>query len=149
MKTTFVLSFFIAVTVFFVYCTKTAQIVAPATSSSTNELLSYKTSVAPTIDGTVDAIWDNATKLEVTPTVPDPGNGLFAGYQGTQYPATIRSMYDGTSIYFLAEWKDPSNYQVQPWYFNATTSRWAQRGNGRTYDAVSYTHLTLPTNREV
>ena len=134
MKTTFVLSFFIAVTVFFVYCTKTAQIVAPATSSSTNELLSYKTAVAPTIDGTVDAIWDNATKLEVTPTVPDPGNGMFAGYQGTQYPATIRSMYDGTSIYFLAEWKDPSNYQVQPWYFNATTSRWAQRANARTYD---------------
>jgi hypothetical protein len=134
MKTTFVLSFFIAVTVFFVYCTKTAQIVAPATSSSTNELLSYKTSAAPTIDGTVDAIWDNATKLEVTPTVPDPGNGLFAGYQGTQYPATIRSMYDGTNIYFLAEWKDPSNYQVQPWFFNPTTSRWAQRGNARTYD---------------
>ena len=133
MKTTFVLSFFIAVTVFFVYCTKNAQIVAP-TTSSTNELVSYKTSVAPTIDGTIDAAWDNATKLAVTPTVPDPGNGLFAGYQGTQYPATVRSMYDGTSIYFLVEWNDPSNYQVQPWYFNPTTKLWAQRGNARTYD---------------
>lgn len=133
MKTTFVLSFFIAVTVFFVYCTKNAQIVAP-TTSSTNELVSYKTSVAPTIDGSIDAIWDNATKLAVTPTVPDPGNGMFAGYQGTQYPATLRSMYDGTSIYFLAEWADASNYQVQPWYFNPTTTRWTQRANSRAYD---------------
>jgi hypothetical protein len=133
MKTTFVLSFFIAVTVFFVYCTKNAQIVAP-TTSSTNELISYNTSAAPTIDGTIDAIWDNATKLAFTPTVPDPGNGLFAGYQGTQYPATIRSMYDATSIYFLVEWNDPSNYQVQPWYFNPTTKLWAQRGNAKTFD---------------
>jgi len=133
MKTTFVLSFFIAVTVFFVYCTKTAQIVAP-TTSSTNELLSYKTTTAPTIDGVIDAIWDKATKLQATPTVPDPGNGLFAGYQGTQYPATLRSMYDDQYIYFLAEWKDASNYQVQPWYFNPTTSRWAQRGNAKTFD---------------
>jgi len=134
MKTTFVLFFFISVTVFFVYCTKNAQIVAP-TTSSTNELLSYKTATAPTIDGTIDAIWSNATKLSVTPTVPDPGNGLFAGYQGTQYPATLRSMYDGQYIYFLAEWNDVSNYQVQPWYFNPTTNRWAQRGNARTFDA--------------
>lgn len=134
MKTTFVLFFFILVTVFFVYCTKTAQIVAPAETASTNELISYKTSVAPTIDGVVDAIWDNATKLAVTPTVPDPGNGLFAGYQGTQYPANIRSMYDDQYIYFLAEWNDPSNYQVQPWFFNPTTQRWAQRANAKQFD---------------
>jgi len=99
MKTTIVLFLFVSVTVLFVYCTKNAQIVAPSTSS-TNELVSYKTSTAPTIDGVVDDIWANATKLSVTPTVPDPGNGLFAGYQGTQYPATVRSMYDATSIYF-------------------------------------------------
>ncbi|MBY0480740.1 MAG: hypothetical protein K2Q21_05240 [Chitinophagaceae bacterium] len=134
MKTSFVLFFFISVTVFFAYCTKTAQIVAPTETASTNELISYKTSAAPTIDGVVDAIWDNATKLAVTPTVPDPGNGLFAGYQGTQYPATIRAMYDDQYIYFLAEWNDPSNYQVQPWFFNPTTQRWAQRANAKQFD---------------
>jgi hypothetical protein len=57
---------------------KLRRLLLSATSSSTNELLSYKTDVAPTIDGVVDAVWDKATKLEVTPTVPDPGNGLFA-----------------------------------------------------------------------
>ncbi|MEN9685754.1 MAG: hypothetical protein RLZZ28_1540, partial [Bacteroidota bacterium] len=67
-------------------------------------------------------------------TVPDPGNGLFAGYIGNTYPATIRSMYDGQYIYFLAEWNDPSNNLVQPWYFNPVTKLWAQRGNARSFD---------------
>lgn len=133
MKTSLTLFLFVACAVLFVYCTKNAQVVAPS-NLSTNELLSYKTGTAPTLDGVVDPIWDNATKLNVLPTVPDPGNGLFAGYQGTQYPATIRSMYDDKYIYFLAEWNDPSNYQVQPWYFNPTTKLWAQRPNARNYD---------------
>ncbi len=133
MKTSLTIFLFVAFAVLFVYCTKNAQVVAPA-NLSTNELLSYKTGTAPTLDGVVDPIWDNATKLNVLPTVPDPGNGLFAGYQGTQYPATIRSMYDDKYIYFLAEWNDPSNYQVQPWYFNPTTKLWAQRGNARSFD---------------
>lgn len=105
--------------------------VAPASSS---ELLSYLTTTAPTIDGTIDPIWENATKLSATPQVPDPGNGLFAGYIGETYPATLRSMYDDQYIYFLVEWKDPSNNIVQPWYFNPTTKLWAQRGNARTFD---------------
>lgn len=71
-------------TVFFMYCTKSAQVATtPVASENTNELLSYKTATAPTIDG----IWDNAKKLAITPNVHDPGNGLFAGYQGTTYPA--------------------------------------------------------------
>jgi hypothetical protein len=119
-----------------VSCTKNDQVVAPAQPTGDGtELLSYKTSVAPTIDGTVDPIWDKATKLNFTPQVPDPGNGLFAGYIGTTYPATLRSMYDGQYIYFLAEWNDASNYIVQPWYFNGTTLRWAQRANARQFDA--------------
>jgi hypothetical protein len=118
---------------YLVSCTKNNQMlnVAPASSS---ELLSYLTTTAPIMDGTIDPIWDNATKLSVTPQVPDPGNGLFAGYIGETYPATLRSMYDDQYIYFLVEWKDPSNNIVQPWYFNPTTKLWAQRGNGKTFD---------------
>ena len=133
MKTSFIASLLVCCAVLSMYCTKNAQVVT-ATSTNTNELLCYKTSTAPTIDGSVDAIWDNAQKLFATPTVPDPGNGLFAGYQGTTYPATVRSMYDDKYIYFLVEWNDPSNYQVQPWYFNPTTKLWAQRGNAKTFD---------------
>ncbi len=134
MKKYLILTMLISATVFFMYCTKSAQVVAPGVSESTNELLSYKTTTAPTIDGVVDGIWDNAKKLNVTPTVPDPGNGLFAGYQGTTYPATVRSMYDDKYIYFLVEWADVTNNPVQPWYFNPTTKLWAQRGNAKTYD---------------
>jgi hypothetical protein len=119
--------------IFFMYCTKTDQIVV-ASVTNTTDLVSYKTATAPTIDGTIDAIWANAPALDVTPTVPDPGNGLFAGYSGETYPATLRSMYDDQYIYFLAEWKDVTNNPVQPWYFNATTSRWAQRGNAKQFD---------------
>lgn len=119
--------------IFFMYCTKTDQIVE-ASVTNTTDLVSYKTATAPTIDGTIDAIWANAPALNVTPTVPDPGNGLFAGYAGETYPVTLRSMYDDQYIYFLAEWKDVTNNPVQPWYFNATTTRWAQRGNAKQFD---------------
>ena len=129
-----VLILFAMLAVFFMYCTKTDQVVAPS-STNTTDLLCYKTTTAPTIDGTIDAIWANAQKLNVTPTVPDPGNGLFAGYAGKTYPATLRAMYDDQYIYFLAEWNDPSNNIVQPWYFNTTTNRWAQRANADQFDA--------------
>jgi hypothetical protein len=117
-----------------VSCTKDDQVLDTPIATGTT-LLSYKTTTAPTIDGTVDGIWDNATKLNVTPQVPDAGNGLFAGYIGQTYPATVRSMYDDKNIYFLVEWDDATHNAVQPWYFNPTTSRWAQRGNAKTFDA--------------
>lgn len=121
---------------YFVSCTKNNQILTSSTTTiNGTDLLSFKTSTAPTIDGQVDPIWASAQKLDVVPQVPDPGNGLFAGYIAETYPATIRSMYDAQYIYFLVEWQDPSNYPVQPWYFNPTTQRWAQRGNARQFDA--------------
>lgn len=120
--------------IFFSYCTKNDQVVL-STNSNTNELISYKTTTAPTIDGTVDAIWSKATKLDVTPTVPDPGNNLFTGYYGEQYPATLRSMYDDQYIYFLVEYADPTqSLNVSPWYFNPTTKLWVQEPSSRTFD---------------
>jgi len=120
---------------YFISCTKNNQVLSTAsTGTNSSELISYKTSTAPTIDGTIDGIWANAQKLAVVPQVPDPGNGLFAGYIGETYPATLRSMYDDKYVYFLVEWNDPSNNPVQPWYFNPTTQRWAQRANARQYD---------------
>jgi hypothetical protein len=116
------------------FCTKKDQVIIVTPAGETNILLSQKTATPPTIDGTVDAAWANATKLEVVPEVPNPGRGLFAGYIGTQYPATVRSMYDAQNIYFLVEWNDPTNNAVQPWYFNPTTKRWAQRANSNQFD---------------
>lgn len=119
-----------------VSCTKHDQVLTSTNSNSNGtELLSMKATTPPTIDGIVDASWETATKLNVLPTVPDPGNGLFAGYIGVQYPATVRSMYDADNIYFLVEWSDATNNLVQPWYFNPTTKVWAQRANARQFDA--------------
>src|SRR5215831_20259641 len=94
-----------AILIFFVvilsYCTKDNQVLDLAPTDSSNELLSVKTTSPPTIDGTEDVTWAGAPVLHVTPTVPDPGNGLFSGYIGEKYPATIQSMYDDQNIYFL------------------------------------------------
>lgn len=117
------------------YCTKKDQVVTSAVVN-TNELTSYKTTVAPTIDGQIDDIWNKATKLDISPEVPDPGNGLFTGYIGEQYPATIRSMYDNDNIYFLVEWADATkNNFVSPWYFDPSTKRWAQEPSSRTFNS--------------
>jgi hypothetical protein len=130
-----------------VSCTKHDQVLTTTTTTNTTELLSLKTTTPPTIDGTVDASWESAAKLNVLPTVPDPGNGLFAGYIGTEYPATVRSMYDAENIYFLVEWNDPTNDLVQPWIFTPTgipanqldtaipAQRWYQRRNQKVFDA--------------
>lgn len=118
-------------------CTKTNQVVIPATTTTnTNVLTSIKVTAAPTMDGTIEAAWDNAQKLQIAPTVPDPGNGLFAGYIGEMYPGTVRSMYDDQNIYFLVEVQDKDkNIKSSPWYFNPTTSRWARESTSRSFDA--------------
>jgi hypothetical protein len=88
----------------------------------------------------VDAAWANAEKLEITPTVPDPGNGLFTGYIGQEYPATLRSMYDAENIYFLLEYADASqNINVSPWYFDPAANvtgktGWQKEPSAKTYN---------------
>ena len=127
---------------YFVACTQKDQILTtgPAPVNSTN-LVSLKATTPPTIDGAIDQAWDKAEKLYITPTVPDPGNGLFAGYIGEQYNVTLRSMYDANNIYFLAEISDPTqSVIVSPWYFNPTlnvagkTTGWQKEPSSRTYD---------------
>src|ERR1035437_6825844 len=120
-----------------VSCTKNDQINNLGTpSTNTTTLVSKKVTTGPTIDGTIDAMWNNAAILNVSPQVPDPGNGLFEGYIGESYPATLRSMYDGTYIYFLAEWSDPTqNINVSKWYFDPVLKLWAQEPGSRVFDA--------------
>ncbi|HEY5326713.1 MAG TPA: ethylbenzene dehydrogenase-related protein [Mucilaginibacter sp.] len=120
---------------YLVSCTKKDQVIINNAPVSTSTLVSIKTTTAPTIDGSIEAAWNSAPKLNFTPTVPNPGNGLFSGYNGETYPATLRSMYDDKYIYFLAEWKDAGkSVYVATWYFNPTTKLWAQEPTSRTYD---------------
>jgi Ethylbenzene dehydrogenase len=107
----------------------------PPAAPNVTDLVSYLTATAPSIDGTIDLMWENAAKLTGQTEVPNPGNGLFTGYIGDKYKFTLRSMYDAQNIYFLAEWNDPSKgAAVQQWYFNPTTKRWVQESNSRQFD---------------
>ncbi|MCX6148324.1 MAG: ethylbenzene dehydrogenase-related protein [Candidatus Kapabacteria bacterium] len=130
--------------------TTTPIVVDPGTSTS--DLLSLKTTTAPTIDGTADASWANCQKLTTEVVVPDPGGNTpisggnyFKGYLGNSYKVTMRSMYDDNNIYFLAEWNDLTNDQNRnPWYFDATTKKWAQEKRSYVYDATSGAELRKP-----
>jgi hypothetical protein len=123
-------------------CTQKDQILTtgPVTENTTN-LISLKTSTPPTIDGVIDAAWEKAEKLNATPTVPDPGNGLFTGYSGDQYPVVLRSMYDADNIYFLAEITDATQSNLPaPWFFNPSANvtgktGWQKEPNAKNYDA--------------
>ena len=79
MKTSLKFFLFVSFALIFASCTKNAQVVAPAATANSNELLSYKTATAPAIDGTVDAIWSESKLVNLTAVVPDPGNNLFSG----------------------------------------------------------------------
>ena len=134
MKTYFITALLVSASILFAYCTKNDQVVT-SSSSNSNVLLSYKTSTAPTIDGSIDPIWDNAQKLNFMPTVPDPGNGLFTGYNGQQYPATLRSMYDANNIYFLLEVQDANqSTNVTPWFFDPSTKLWTKEPSSKSLD---------------
>ncbi|MEI7473054.1 MAG: ethylbenzene dehydrogenase-related protein [Chitinophagaceae bacterium] len=130
----------LSIALIFSRCTKDNQVLDVPAASNGTELYSQLTATAPGIDGTIDAIWGNAEKLAVNPTVPDAGNGLFTGYIGEQYPATLRSMYDGSNIYFLLEFKDATkNTTVSPWYFDPALNvtgktGWAKEPSSRTFD---------------
>lgn len=123
-----------------VSCTKENQVLDIPQINSSTDLISLKTTTPPTIDGTIDPMWDKATKLQITPTVPDPGNGLFAGYSGQKYPATIRSMYDDQNIYFLLEIPDlTQSANTTPWFFNPSANvkgktGWSKEPSSNSYD---------------
>lgn len=121
-------------------CTKDDQVLDTPEVLNGTELFSLHTTSAPTIDGSIDAAWANAAKLAISPAVPDPGNGLFTGYIGQEYPATIRSMYDDQNIYFLLEYADNTqSTNVSPWYFNpalnvAGKTGWQKEPSAKTFD---------------
>lgn len=122
-----------------VSCTKDDQVLdTPKPINSSTDLVSIKVTTAPTIDGTVDAMWDNSPKLQFSTAVPEVTGDVFRGYTGNIIPSvTLRSAYDATNIYFLAEWSDPTQSLArQPWYFDPATQRWAQESGNPTFSAT-------------
>ena len=122
----------IATAIYFTGCTNDDQEIdlwepPIAEVPSASELVSAKTTIVPSIDGVIDDAWDNATKLFTSTEVPDPGNKVFAGYEGNRNEVTLRSMYDNENIYFLAEWSDAElSFNRQTWYFDPIENLWKQ-----------------------
>ena len=139
-KSAWIITSFVLFIGYWVSCTKKDQVILPAAVTNGTTLVSVKTSTAPAIDGTIDAIWANAAKLNITPQVPDPGNGLFTGYIGQQYSATLRSMYDASNIYFLLEVADATqSINVSPWIFDPTQNvagktGWVKEPSSKSFD---------------
>lgn len=77
-------------------------------------LVSVTTDQAPTIDGTVDPIWEKAPAYKITldenPYKPD-------GYKGlTKTTVTMKSLHDKEHIYLLVTWADPTqSLERAPW----------------------------------
>jgi hypothetical protein len=118
-------------------CTKDNQVLDIGQGNAGSELVSLKVTSAPSVDGIIDASWANATKLTSTVTVPDPGNDYFKGYVGSSQTVTMRSMYDASKIYFLAEWNDPTkSLNRDTWYFDPVTKKWMEESRKPTFDAA-------------
>ncbi len=120
-------------------CTNEDQIIEPAqVVNSGTDLLSVKATIAPTIDGTVDAMWENSPILEFSTAVPEVTGDVFRGYTGNIIPSVkMRSAYDDANIYLLAQWVDPTqSFARQPWYFDPTTKKWAQEAGAPTFSAT-------------
>ncbi|MEX1241570.1 MAG: ethylbenzene dehydrogenase-related protein [Cyclobacteriaceae bacterium] len=108
-------------------CTNEDQIIEPVeVINDETDLISVKVNAPPTVDGTVDPLWENSPKLQFSTAVPEVTGDVFRGYTANIIPSvTLRSAYDDNNIYFLAEWVDPTQSLArEPWYFDAATKRW-------------------------
>lgn len=125
---------------YMVSCTRDDQITIPTTPvNNATDLISLKVSTPPTIDGIVDPMWENSSKLQFSTTVPEVTGDVFRGYTGNIIPTvTLRSAYDNNNIYFLAEWADPTQSLKRGlWYYNPTTQRWAQEKGSYDFDPLT------------
>ncbi|MEK7254851.1 MAG: ethylbenzene dehydrogenase-related protein [Bacteroidota bacterium] len=131
----------VGVTLYFGGCTHDDQdldefIPPDGVTINDKELISKKVTAPPSVDGVIDALWDDASPLVITATVPDPGQNVFRGYVGNTNRMTMRSLYDNENLYILAEWSDNSLSQNrETWYFDAAAKRWKQENRYPTFNA--------------
>jgi hypothetical protein len=84
---------------------------------SAGTLTSVKVATAPAIDGAPEAIWDQATAMTVN---------VAGGANAGTHTVTLKSVYTGDSVYFLATWNDPTeSLQRMPWVKQAD-GKWKQ-----------------------
>jgi hypothetical protein len=86
-------------------------------AGSAATLTSVKVATAPVIDGTPDALWDQATAATVN---------VAGGANAGSHTVTLKSVYTDDSVYFLATWNDPTeSLRRMPWQKQANGT-WIQ-----------------------
>lgn len=79
-------------------------------------LVAAKTATEPTLDGVVDAVWGKGTAL----IIPVGGGKNLAGGKTN---VTLKALYTNTMVYFLAQYKDPTQSLMRhPWQKQANGS---------------------------
>ncbi len=140
-KLTWVIATFLLAIGYMVSCTKDDQVLdTPQVINNATDLVSVKVTTPPSVDGTVDAMWDNSPLLEFSTAVPEVTGDVFRGYTGNIIPSVkMKSVYDATDIYFLVQWTDPTqSLKRQPWYFDPVTKRWAQESGTFGFASAPY-----------
>jgi hypothetical protein len=81
---------------------------APAFTSPDGALVAYPVGAAPMLDGAADdAAWANAQETTIS---------VAGGYDNFGTDVTIKSVYDGDTVYFLLSYADPSeSWFRSPW----------------------------------
>ena len=145
-KTLIIASLILFPTTLLTFCTKNNQVLDTTTGANVTVLTSAKGTASlqaaggPAWDGTIESVWNNASKLTLNAVVPDLGNNTFGGFIGNATDVTIRSLYDANNIYFLVEWNSSQkNLASSPWYFNPTKHVWAQEAGAPVKNADSTT----------
>ena len=94
-----------------------------------NAVLSVKSASAPLLDGQAESLWNEATAI----TIPVSGG---ANNGNTQ--VSLKSVYTADSVYFLAQWADPTeSNQRMPWQKQADGS-WKQLKTSSTHQENTY-----------
>lgn len=101
----------------------------PAPALPDNVVLSIKASSTPTLDGQAESLWDSARSI----TVPVAG-----GANSGSTEVTLKSVYTEDSVYFLAQWADPTeSNQRMPWQRQADGS-WKKLTTSTTHQENTY-----------
>ncbi|MBI2504501.1 MAG: ethylbenzene dehydrogenase [Candidatus Latescibacteria bacterium] len=84
----------------------TSNLVSANTQQS-NELTSQYVTTPPVLDGTADAVWDEAQALSFP---------VVGGANAGSHQVTLKSVYSGDQVYFLVSWNDPTeSLRRFPW----------------------------------
>jgi len=101
-------------------CTGCHQVTAAGTPPVVS-LTSAKADQGPTVDGQIDEVWGKAKAATVH---------IAGGLNSSETDVSIKSVYTQDMVYFLVQYKDPTqSYKRRPWQKQADGS-WKQLGKG-------------------